>query len=98
MRFGSEVYRFIFAVKQKTADADRIFRESVATFRRMSLNEIEQARPLHLQTVTVASGDTIERLAGRMATDRPMERFLIINGLNHGDTLKAGDKVKIVVE
>jgi predicted Zn-dependent protease len=98
VRFGSEVYRFIFAVKQKTADADRIFRESVATFRRMSLTEVERARPLHIQTVTVGAGDTVEKLAARMATDKPLERFLIINGLNHGDSLKAGDRVKIVVE
>jgi predicted Zn-dependent protease len=98
VRFGSEVYRFIFAVKQKTADADRIFRESVATFRRMSLNEVERARPLHLATVAVQAGDTAEKLAGRMATDKPLERFLVINGLNHGEALKAGDRVKIVVE
>jgi predicted Zn-dependent protease len=30
--------------------------------------------------------------------DRPLERFLIINGLNPGDALKAGDRVKIVTE
>ena len=98
VRFGSEVYRFIFAAKQKTADADRIFRYSVATFRRMSLSEVERARPLHLQIVTVAPGDTAEKFAGRMATDRPLERFLVINGLGHGEALKAGDRVKIVVE
>jgi predicted Zn-dependent protease len=98
VRFGSEVYRFIFAVKQKTADADRIFRESVTTFRRMSVSEVEQARPLHLQTVTVRAGDTVEKFAGRMATDKTLERFLVINGLNHGDALKVGDRVKIVVE
>jgi len=98
VRFGSEVYRFIFAVKQKTADADRIFRESVATFRRMSMSEVEKARPLHLQTITVQAGDTAEKLAGRMATDKALERFLVINGLNHGEALKAGDRVKIVVE
>ena len=98
VRFGSEVYRFIFAVKQKTADAERIFRDAVGTFRRMSLSEVEKARPLHLQTITVGHGDTAEKLAGRMATDKPLERFLVINGLNHGEALKAGDRVKIVVE
>jgi len=98
VRFGSEVYRFIFAVKQQTPDADRIFRDSVNTFRRMSLAEVEAARPLHLQIVTVRQGDTAERLAGRMATDKAMERFLILNGLNAGDPLRVGDKVKIVVE
>src|SRR5215470_3418819 len=37
IRFGSEVYRFIFAAKSKTAEVDRSFRESVDTFRRLSL-------------------------------------------------------------
>jgi len=47
----------------------------------------------------VTPGDTPERLAARMPlVDRPLERFLILNGLNPGDALKAGDKVKIVTE
>ena len=44
-------------------------------------------------------GDTAERFAGRMPlVDRPLDRFLILNGLNHGDPLKPGEKVKIVTE
>jgi len=30
--------------------------------------------------------------------DRPVERFRVLNGLDPGDKLKAGDKVKLVVE
>jgi predicted Zn-dependent protease len=30
--------------------------------------------------------------------DRPLERFQIINGMNPGDPLKPGEKVKIVTE
>jgi predicted Zn-dependent protease len=30
--------------------------------------------------------------------DRPLERFRVLNGLDAGDRLKPGDKVKIVVE
>ena len=41
IRFGTEVYRFIFAAKQMTADADRAFRYSVGTFRRMTQGEID---------------------------------------------------------
>ncbi len=67
IRFGSDVYRFIFAAKHRTPETDRIFRELVGTFRRMSLAEIEQAKPLHLKIVTVGPGDTVEKLAGRMA-------------------------------
>jgi predicted Zn-dependent protease len=99
VRFGSDVYRFIFAAKHRTPETDRIFRESIGTFRRMTLAEIEQAKPLHLMVVKVAPGDTIEKLASRMAgTDRAVERFRVLNGLNPGDKLKPGSEVKIVVE
>ena len=99
VRFGSDVYRFIFATKRRTAETDRMFRESVGTFRRMSLAEIEQAKPLRLKVVTVAPGDTVDKLAGRMAVaDRTVERFRVLNGLDPGDRLKPGSEVKIVVE
>src|SRR3954462_9118784 len=99
IRFGGDVYRFIFAAKQLTPDADRAFRYSVTTFRRMTEAEVRQARPLRLRVVNVQYGDTPERLAARMPlVDRPLERFLIINGLSQGDALKPGDKVKVVTE
>jgi predicted Zn-dependent protease len=99
IRFGSDVYRFIFATKHRTAETDRQFRESVGTFRRMSLAEIEDAKPLHLKIVTVAPGDTVEKLASRMAVaDRAVERFRVLNGLDPGDKLKPGTEAKIVVE
>ena len=41
VRFGSDVYRFIFAAKRRSADMDRTFRELIGSFRRMSLAEIE---------------------------------------------------------
>jgi predicted Zn-dependent protease len=69
------------------------------SFRRLTLTEIENARPLRLKLVTVQEGDTIEKMVERMpAVDRPMERFLIINGLQPGQALKPGEQVKIVVE
>src|SRR5579863_7895873 len=99
VRFGSDVYRFIFAAKRRTPESDRVFRESIGTFRRMSLAEIEDAKPLRLQIVTVAPGDTVEKLAGRMAVaDRQVERFRVLNGLASGERLKSGSEVKIVVE
>ncbi len=99
IRFGSDVYRFIFAAKHRTPDTDRAFRESIGTFRRMSLAEIEQAKPLRLQIVTVAPGDTVDKLASKMAVaDRAVERFRVLNELEPGDRLKPGSEVKIVVE
>ena len=99
IRFGSDVYRFVFAAKHSTPETDRIFRESVGTFRRMSLAEIEQAKPLRLQVVKVEPGDTVEKLASHMAVpDRQVERFRVLNGLEPGDKLKSRSEVKIVVE
>ena len=93
------MYRFIFATKRSTPETDRVFRELVGTFRRMSLAEIEDAKPLRLQVVTVAPSDTVEKLATRMAVaDHQVERFRVLNGLEPGDRVKPGSEVKIVVE
>ncbi|HWV55756.1 M48 family metalloprotease [Pseudorhodoplanes sp.] len=99
IRFGSEVYRFIFAAKNKSPELDRQFREAVASFRRMSSAEIRSARPLRLKIVTVTARDTIERLAQRMAvSDKPVERFRVLNGMDPNDKLTPGDMVKLIVE
>ena len=81
VRFGSDVYRFIFATKQMTPAIDRSFREAVNSFRRMSTAEATATKPLRIRIVPVGEGDTVERLAARMATDRKEERFRILNGL-----------------
>jgi predicted Zn-dependent protease len=99
IRFGSDVYRFIFAAKHRTPETDRAFREVIGSFRRMSIAETEQAKPLRLRIVTVTPGDTVEKLAGKMAVaDRALDRFRVLNGLDPGDKLKPGSEVKIVVE
>ncbi len=99
LRFGSEVYRFIFASKRKLAESDRAFRTAVNSFRRLTLAEIQQARPLRLKIVAVQPGDTVESLANRMGGgDRQLERFRVLNGLGPKDAVRARDFVKIVVE
>jgi len=99
VRFGSEVYRFIFAAKNRTAETDRAFRESIQTFRRLSLQEIRSTKPLHLRIVKVQPGDTVESLSARMALfDHQVERFQVLNGLDPNEQLKVGDLVKIIVE
>jgi predicted Zn-dependent protease len=99
VRFGSDVYRFIFASKRMNAEIDRAFREAVGTFRRMTLSESQAAKPLHIKIVTVEADDSVERLASRMATqDRSIERFRTLNGLGPQERVNPGDRVKIVTE
>ena len=82
IRFGSDAYRFIFATKHSSPKSDRIFREWVGTFRRMKFCGNRER-----QAASFASGHgrakrTVEKLAMRMAvTDRQLERFRVLNGL-----------------
>jgi predicted Zn-dependent protease len=97
VRFGSEVYRFIYAAKNRTPEIDRSFRDSIETFRRLSLKEASEVQPLHLNIVTVGNHDTVETLARRMASvDHPLERFRLLNGLGPKDTVKMGQPVKLL--
>ena len=99
LRFGTDVYRFIFASRQKNADSERNARETVNSFRRLTLEEIQSARPLRIKVVTVQPGDTVESLSRRMAgVDRPAERFRMLNDLDARAQVKAKDLVKIVVD
>ncbi|MGN6570653.1 MAG: M48 family metalloprotease [Pseudolabrys sp.] len=99
IRYGSDVYRFIFAARERTPQADHAFRETVQTFRRMSLKEASQIKPMRVAIVTVGPRDTLDSMAKRMAVpDHALDTFRVINGLSHEDKLKPGETVKIVVE
>src|ERR1700754_2643145 len=96
---NSRSMRFIFAAKQKTTESERNARETVNSFRRLTLAEIQEARPLRIKVINVQPGDTVESLAHRMAgVDRQLERFRVINGLDAKDTVKVRDRVKLVVD
>ena len=97
VRFGSDVYRFIYAAKDRTPDIDRSFRESIETFRRLTLKEASEVQPLRLKIVTVGGDDTVETLARRMANvDHSIDRFRVLNGLGPHDAVKPGQKVKLI--
>jgi predicted Zn-dependent protease len=66
--------------------------------RRLSAQEAAAIRPRVIDVVTVRSGDTPAKLAERMAyADYKLERFLVLNGMKAGDTLRPGQKVKLIV-
>ena len=73
------------------------FEPMIASFRRMTAEDDRAARPRYLRVVTVKAGETVQTLARRMAyTDAPLQRFQVLNRLDANDTVRAGDKVKIV--
>ena len=74
------------------------FNSMYQSVRRISAQEASNVVPRELDVITVGSGDTVASLANRMAyTSNQEERFRVLNGLSSGETLRAGQKVKIVV-
>lgn len=99
IRLGSTTYRLVLAGKGQPAELERAFRASLESVRAVGADEARAVRPLRLQLVTAAPGDTAESLAARMVVaNRPVERFLVLNGLERGAALKAGERYKIVAE
>lgn len=99
VRIDTDIYRFVFATRQASDAADRGFRESMGTFRRISAAEAAAAKPFRIKIVKVPAAGTVEKLARQMAIkDRPIERFRVLNGLSPSERLKQGELVKIVVE
>ena len=98
VRVDADAYRIIFATRGALEGADRAFRDSIATFRRVTPAEAA-AKPRRLKVVKVPRHATVEQFARRMVVpDRPLERFRVLNGLSPGDRLAPGELVKIVVE
>ena len=98
IRIGNTTFRLIMAVRSGAGDLDGIFQRTLATVRQVQPQEARDIRPLRLEMVTAREGDTSQSLAARMAVDHPLERFLLINGLDRNQQLKVGERYKIAVE
>ena len=95
---GPRIYRFILAAKGQH-DPDRAMRALLDSFRSLSASDAQSVSPLRIRLATAGAGDTPASLAGRMATtDRPLEQFLVLNGLERNAKLTPGQRYKIVSE
>ncbi len=97
IRDGKRIYRLVFITPPgMTTSLHEGMERTTYSFRRLSADEAAAIRPLRITVVTVASGDTPQSLAKRMATPLPLETFRVLNGLAASDGLKPGQKVKLV--
>jgi predicted Zn-dependent protease len=80
------------------AGRSSVFSPMFNSMRRISATEAGQVVPRVIDVVTVGSGDTVQSLAARMAYSNAQEqRFRVLNGLAAGETVRPGQKVKLVV-
>jgi predicted Zn-dependent protease len=99
IRLGTNVYRLIYAAQRMDEETERQFTASIASFRRVSIEEANHIHPLFIAEVTASEATSAEILAGQMAiSDRPLEHFLLINGLEKGGPLQKGEIYKIIRE
>jgi predicted Zn-dependent protease len=99
IQIGDDLYRLILAVRALNEDVERRFAATVESFRRISAEEAADVRPLRLSVVTASADDTVATLAARMVVpNRPLEYFLLLNGLDEGERVAPGVKYKLVTE
>ena len=98
IRIGNTTYRLILASRSGASNLDGLFRRTLESVRQVQPDEARAIRPLRLRIVTAQPGDTIQSLAERMPVDRPLDRFMQMNGLDRSDSLKVGERYKIAVE
>jgi predicted Zn-dependent protease len=93
---GGKAYHFV-CISQ--AGGLGVFNPLLGSLRRISASEAGAVKPRRLAVVTVKAGDTLQSLAARMAyRDAPLERFLVLNGLQSDARLAPGQKVKLVTQ
>lgn len=94
----TSVYHFlVITPAQLTAQVDAGLKTMINSFRKISPADAAQLKERRIEIVTVQPGDTMEKLAQRMAySDAALDRFMIINSLKSGDRLQPGMKVKLI--
>ncbi len=99
IRNDTQVYRFITAAPLTNTNLDAVSRRITESFRILSEQEIGNLKPLSIKIVTVGN----DRQEGALITSmrgssNPAELFRLINGLQPGETVSPGQKVKIITD
>ena len=82
-----------------STDPDGAFRRWAESLSGVGPDEVKSLRPLRIQVVVAGPADTADEMARRMVVpDRPLDRFLVLNELERGAVIRAGQSYKLVVE
>ncbi len=99
VQIGGSMYRLIFADRSDGGAVESALASTLASFHRMTPTEVARLTPLRLDVVAVRKGDGVADLAARMqGTERSLDLFELLNGIQPGDALAPGQLVKIVVD
>jgi predicted Zn-dependent protease len=89
-------YHFVLVTAQGSGVGP--FQSLMNSVRRLSAAEAAGVKPRRIRVVTVGRSDTVATLAARMAyPTMQIERFRVLNALSADATVRAGQRVKLVV-
>lgn len=93
---GGQAYHFL--VITPAGNGLGAMGSAIESFRSLTSAEAAAAaKPRYVRIATVKAGDTAQSLSARMVfPDYRLERFLVLNGLEQGEALQPGTKVKLV--
>ncbi len=92
---GRDAFHFIMVSSPGRAAAAAVG-ALFGSFRLLSPAEAASLRPRRIEVVSVGPQDRIQMLAARMASDHPLDHFLMLNGRSADRPLKPGELVKLV--
>ena len=99
IRMDKTMYRFTGLQPQGQDVIGRQMNDAAASFRRLSKREANALRPYRVAIHTVRKNENVGKLARRMPFDDfRKERFRVLNGMKPGSEVKAGQRVKLIVE
>ena len=99
VRLNGRLYRLIFAAQVLSPAIDERFLASLQSFHLINARDSTLAAAKSVRIVTAGSADTPDSLAARMAfAPQALDQFLILNGLERGVPLVAGQRYKIVTQ
>jgi predicted Zn-dependent protease len=97
IRLNGRLYRLIFAARTLSPSVDERFRASLESFHLINAHDSALAETQTIRIVTAGAADTPDTMAARMAfLPDALDQFLILNGLERGVPLVAGQRYKVV--
>jgi predicted Zn-dependent protease len=84
-------------ISKPGAQSSAAISELFASFRVLSTAQAASLRPRRIRTVRARPGDTPRSLSAQMATDQPVNHFLMLNGRSADQPLRPGELVKLIV-
>ncbi len=94
---GKTLYRFALLTGRFGDAEERDLMATANSFEQLSAAEAAELKPQRVRLVTVREGDTVDTFARQMDVDAlPRETFITLNGLDRGQVLVPGERVKIV--